>query len=731
MQQQSFKYLATYKALKQNYRLQLDNAEIPSSFLKFNASRYWPKDGAHSTVFNQRFPDIETLVQMADMACQRRIIYWHPWHMEVTHKPYRLKKNINWFSPPNGDDEWIDSLVRFNHMIDLAAAYQLTANCKYLASFQSYLSSFHESRQKKGRHWKFLINVAVRLINLIRAYDLICRVEHFPESTHFEVLENIFLDVEFLLNALEETRANGAFFASTALLIAAEFLKEYVDVETWRIKAQTKLDQTIKTEIQSDAIEVEQVPMYHGQVALALLDYCVALKANDQPIDTTLEHTIAAMLEALAAICDPQSAIPAIGDSDRFTIDYLVDFYHEVFASKRIINKIDYFAEIKSNSHQKEHLTTMEASGWLIVRWLYDNQKLGYLFFDCSGKPKNKKSGHSHCDDLQFLLHTSSGAVFTDPGRFTYCPQPKHFVSLRQIPVTLIKNGWRPMLKLLAKKNWRASFKRTLAHNTISFNGLDQPGYQNRLDPRSLTLYEKPETTDSTILLKGYLDTSIESDDNIENKKHAGGYQHERSLLGILPNIWIIIDQLTSTETGDWTSSYHLDAGGEASQTQNGSIMLKTPGGDHSMHFLSDHPTSHSIKIDDDWVSHIYNKKNPSKTVRLKIPSTAKATLITLLLAEQQDTPQLEEFIRIKTENIDFFKLKIIENNISWTIFINPQKQIIRHKGFEWDAFAAYQKEKAEKVISTGFLSGSFFRSTTISINSTASESSAYQTFPD
>ena len=174
-------------------------------------------------------------------------------------------------------------------MIDLAAAYNFTHRKKYLLSFEYYLNSFFETRNKPGRHWKFLVNVAVRIINLIRAYDLISYDNSLPLSVHLAVFENIILDIRFLLKSLNKATGNGAFFATTALLIAPEYLGDIFHVEEWQTLSEQKLYKIINTEIQMDWMEAEQVPMYHGQVILALLDYCVVLIAKGRPINATLK----------------------------------------------------------------------------------------------------------------------------------------------------------------------------------------------------------------------------------------------------------------------------------------------------------------------------------------------------------------------------------------------------------------------------------------------------------
>ena len=236
----NIKYPTAFESLRYCYK---DNTrpDLLLSIVQSKKNRYWPESGVNSETFQTRFPDKKLLLRMAKLATKRRIKYWHLWHMEVTHKTYSLNKDIDWFTPPTGDHEWIDSLVRFTHMIDLAAAYKLTHDKNYLLSFENYITSFSEARNNPSRHWKFLVNVAVRVINLIRAYALISNVSSLPLSMHLSIFENIVLDVKFILKALNGSIGNGAFFATTALLIASEYFGEILDTEEWQTLAEKKL----------------------------------------------------------------------------------------------------------------------------------------------------------------------------------------------------------------------------------------------------------------------------------------------------------------------------------------------------------------------------------------------------------------------------------------------------------------------------------------------------------
>jgi hypothetical protein len=642
--------------------------------------------------------------------------------MEQTQRAYKLDGDIDWRNPPNGDHEWVESLVRFNHMIDLAAAYRITRDDSYLNTFKEHLYSFTNHRGCSARHWKYRLNPAIRGINLIRAYDLIRDLEQLPDDLHLAVYFNLIEDIEFLLPTLDDTKGNGAFFITTFLLIAAEFLETiFIEAADWKSTAEIRLSEILSTEIQADGIEVEQAPMYHGQVLLTLLDYCVALTANNDQVSNTLKSTIKTLLDALHQICDPEGLIPPIGDSDRFPVSYLTGFHDAVLgtvtdedieeAKKPEINRSpDSYCNIK----------TLSDTGWTIVRWNYDTETQGYLLFDCSGKPNI--GGHSHADDLHFLLHNSNGPILTDPGRFTYCRELKKYLPLtkkRIYPGGKFRFLWSllfPDFIELSSRDWRKYFFGTLAHNTISMDGYDQPGYDHLSKVGSRVEHKPPTTVGPLVLLEGALDTHHDTNNQKRNTGDSTPlYKHQRALIGYLPHLWLIIDRVQGNREHEWISSFHLPENSRASSDQQ-PMTIYTGEETHYMQILSSHGFKHSIRTEQDWISPVYNAKSPSTTIRAIAHNTSEATLITAICSPMHSQLRMEKGETILLEAgtgetaHEIHSIKIIDRNTVTRITINPQQLPAQHEGLESDALIALESRTNGEIQEIGFLDGSYIR---------------------
>lgn len=695
------------------------SADRPGPIVTSSRRRYWPSAGVKSSVFQARFPDAKLLVRMGQCAANRRIRYWHPWHMEQTQSDYILSKDIDWFTPPNGDHEWIESLVRFDHMIDLAAAHALTGQWHYIDSFTSYLRSFSYSRSIPGRHWQYKLNPALRIINLIRAYDLLIESLAPDDPLHFLVYECILTDADFLKKKVDDATGNGAFFVTVALLTAALYLEEIFSTDAWKISASSRLFQILKTEIQDDGFEAEQVPMYHGEVLLTLLDYCVALASNGCLIDDRLEITSRRLLKAIGRVSDPQGMIPPIGDSDRFDVKYLYGFYNSIFGEQASLEG-DWTEDgvVQGGSSAVFQIQQLPIVGWTIVRWRRDKDRRGYLLFDCSGKPRSGYGNHSHADDLQFLLHDCNGPIITDPGRFTYCTEFKAFFpwTRRRInPTGRFRRIYRllfPAFMKLTQRNWKEYFRSTLSHNTVSCDEWNQPGYDQRIANGAPVRLARQLASGPLIFLEGVLECA----DSLDGDAASMKYSHRRNLIGIHPDLWIVVDRVDSARKRQWISSFHVDMGCRIS-SQSEFQLIEVNGGVHQFFGASGlGELGCTISIEDDWISPLYNLKLPAKTIRIRSQRAEAAELIGIVYTGVTRRQRMErvEMVPVLDDSgfmvRNNFLIHLVRNDVVTRVLVNPD-------GFECclgdlssDAAVAYVSHSGSQLLEAGFCSGKYLK---------------------
>ena len=599
--------------------------------LRSGGIRYWPAGGTASDLFGDRFPDPGRLMAMADLAARGRIRFWHPWHMEQTHRTETLVHPGEWQCARNGDPEWLDSLARFTHLFDLAAAFALSGRRRYLRALSRQLDSFSSARGGGHPHWRDPLNAALRVVNLIKAFDLL-RDLAVDDGTCSIMVGEILTDCRFLHASLGERSGNWEVAISTALLIAAHYLSGVLDTRECTRSAGERLAWVLDRDIRPDGVQIEEVPLYHGEVMLFLFDYLTILRSNGLTVETSLVAVLQRMRAAIEGLADPQGLIPPIGDSDRFPVAYLSGI------ADRLLPGDGHRGPPRPATDRPARMQVFADTGWVVVNWERAGAGGGYLLFDCSGKPVPDNAWHSHADDLNFIYHTTDGPLITDPGRFTYARQFRPCLPLSNVPCG--EWGWRKRLNALLRprfrelnaRDWRAYFRSTLAHNTVSCDREDQPGYTRHREPGRRVRLRRSELRGRRLILEAELDTGAGSSKSpLPPAPLPAGYQQRRGLYGWLPEILVIVDRLQADRPRDWTNSLHFPPVAALTRGRCGT-RVRVADNDFLVAMINDHREAADSQLQDDWVSEVYNRKQPAKSCRSRVEACASVAFISVIL---------------------------------------------------------------------------------------------------
>lgn len=591
--------------------------------------RYWPSTGVDSALFQCRFPDRDRLLAMARLAADRQIQFWHPWHMELTHHPVKRNRRLGWVNTPTGDIEWTCSLLRFTHMLDLAAGHGLDADWRLRRAFLDDLRSFARARRRPHEIWQNLLNAALRVQNLLSAYDLLRDSTTLPEWVHLTVAEQVVDEVAFLHENIGRKEGNWEFAIVTAVLLGVDYFHGALDLEPFRARAESRLATILKTEVLPGGVFIEQAPMYHGEVILHLLHHLVFLQRNDLAVVAGMAETIEAMTARLVEKADPEGRIPPIGDSDRHPVDYLVDYAREVLG-KPIVGS----ALIPQPAGGNTLLTTFSDTSRTVVRRWRDDGSQHWFLFDGSGKPPRRRDWHSHADDLQFLLHTSDGPLVTDPGRFTYAGGFRATWPLLGTPI-YERGRARFLYRLffrhrrhLNDRDWRHYFTGSAAHNVLVPGRGDFPGYRDKQAPSPRVRLDSADVVDEMVCLAGNLESPRTS------ASDWPAFRHWRTILSPDPDRWLIVDSVSADADADWTGRLHLGAGVNATTSGMDFQVARGPA-HHVISVTSSIPERSRTEIIDDWVSEVYNHKVLAPTIRTRIASARDFAVVTSILCHQ------------------------------------------------------------------------------------------------
>lgn len=673
--------------------------------LRNPGKRYWPAEGVHSKLFQARFPEAGEIIRSADLISRGEIIFWHPWHMETSTLPEKIGKKIDWLNVPNGDDEWRHSLMRFFHIFDLAAGFCLNNSPAYLEILTDHIASFADSRKKLLRTNKTnRLDAAVRLFNLIKAFDLIRERKELPDEAVILLSSLMLEDADFLCDGLGQKVGNWEFFIVTSLLTAGEYLANLSDTERWRTRGLERLNEITVTEILPDGMLIEKCPMYHGEVILTLLDYFAIQRTNKIAFAPDLAALNEKMIGVLVSLADPQGKIPQIGDSDAFDIDYIINFRNAVMEDIRP-------AKLKLPADQP--FVTLPATGWTIRRWKTEDNRDGYLLFDFATRPPERRYWHSHAEELQFLITTTDGPFLADPGRFTYAPifrnpipffkGTKRFNALKK----LIYHSIHPRFKEINSRNWRRYFRSTVSHNTISPNGADFGGYEAwNSRPPEVTLLSQNSSGPLLHFAARLTDFKTRSDEI--------SHTQERHIIGYLPDVIVVYDMVTSKAPHRWICSYHLGANLRASLDGN-NVRVSVSEKEHLISFFSPSGAEHSLSIEDDWLSPVYNTKIQSQSIRAYMKDTDRFSLLTVIWMRSRS--RRDEPLEIQCRDIEqgdspaplSFLINIKQGNFELRLGMNCSGQKRKLGLFDTDALLAIDHNAPDGRRQVGFLQGQNF----------------------
>lgn len=620
--------------------------------------RYWPNGDVHSAAFLARYPDLRRLTEEARHAANSEIIFWHPWHMEKTWVHEKLESPINWGKVRTGDEEWPHALARLSHLVDLAAGWKLTGERPILDCYWDHVTQFCRARRETKCHlWPNRLDSALRIFHFIKSFDLLNQTNDSTEQQRQLLFGQIQFEVDFLLGGLGSKVGNWELIICCALLTAAEYLHGMVDTQIWRDRASARLEKLLKTEIQPDGHWIEQAPMYHGECIIALADYVTILKTNDLLVPDWLVKAMQTLLVTLEEITDPQGKIPQIGDSDAFKTVYIANLCEVLLSDsarpRTVIERESILAQV------------FPSNGWVVSKWNDSNSGRKYqLILDASGKPPKRRQWHSHADDLQVILTSSDGPILVDPGRFTYSTvlvpgTPRFRNAIRSSGLLRKLYCWLvPQNRELSGTDWRHYFTRTVSHNTVSCDWQDQSGYgrfENE-NPTVRLVSAVSDESNSTFMMRGEIAPDLNA---------ANGYRHMRTVIGVLPNLVAVIDNLSADVPHAWVASWHLNAHARITKIDR---SIEISESDDRPMLLSFHGSAGQIssRIDMDWISSEYNRKQEAKTIRGVHGKTTAARFVSLFrfapLQQTFDSERLEvqvadrqgsQFDRIKLDSGD------------------------------------------------------------------------------
>ena len=526
----------------------------------------------------------------------------------------------DWIGAPlPADQEWRLEWSKFYYGLDLAWAYQQTGDRRLVRTWERLVDS-----------WIAQVPVDFDTSDVIgrRVQNWIYAWARFSQGlgggisvpTATRVLDSLRAQLAHLQAHLTAER-NHRTLELYAVFIAALALPALDPDGSMRRVAVSELARNLCDDVLPDGVHREASTHYH----LLVLRSFLGVAENARRFRIALPPAFRPRLEQaceFAAHCHrPDGHIPALSDSDTGRYGDLLRL------AARLFDRPDWLYIATAGRRGSPPRVTaasfttggyfIQRSGWGDTDTPFANER--YLIFDCGPLGDG---GHGHYDMLNVEIAAGGRPLVVDPGRYTYHADD-------------------------ADASGRRWFKGTSAHNTVTVDGLNQTAYRPGRPKAPL-----PQATFGGRSTHPALDM-------IWGTAVSPCYDavHERRILFVAGEYWIIEDRLTAPTPHRYDLRFHL-----APDTLGRIVVHRGPrpaatGPWIALIFGADH----DVELEQGWVSLHYGVKAPAPVVVATERDCRAARFITLVapLADGAPVPRL----RVRTSDDAAITLVEVERN--------------------------------------------------------------------
>ncbi|MDH3663900.1 MAG: heparinase II/III family protein [Alphaproteobacteria bacterium] len=446
-----------------------------------------------------------------------------------------LPPGFDWHVNPSDDLEWQIMLHKFYFATGLGMAHQETGDEAYLAKWIELTESWIETVQPDLLAGRSMFNdplfVAVegrRIQNWISAYyHFVATNRHRlpPAAFHETLLASIEAQVAFLCGHLAPSR-NHRTLELWAVFMAAVVFPEFQAAKRWQRLALEGLHQNILEDLLPDGVQCELSTHYHHIVLRNYLSFRRLAQQNNIRVMPAVDEALREALEFAIHVHKPDGTIPALSDAD-------VDSHLDLIALGAELYDDDELAYVASRGKKGRapatHLARFADSGYVTMRsgWgergeAYQDER--YLVFDCG---PIGAGNHGHLDLLNIEVAAFGRSLIVDPGRYTY----------------------REPREDSGEINWRARFRGTAYHNTVTVDGKNQARYVRAGKARRCKI-KGPHPDHELRCCASHARLDVVHG---IARSHEYDAVHERIIMFVDRTYWLVVDRLTSP------SEHHYD----------------------------------------------------------------------------------------------------------------------------------------------------------------------------
>lgn len=406
----------------------------------------------------QLFP-AETKQLLADA---RRIVQEHAWPVlgygvrqfgvEIdwlrdpvagTRWPLVYHGDVNLFRDDGSDARVLWEVNRLPHLITLGRAYIVSGDETFATEFFSQVHSWRaQNPVGLGVNWSCAMEVALRALNLLAAFQLFRRSQQLNEARLAMLLAmfdehgaHIRRNLEFSYIAT----SNHYLSDVVGLLWLGVCLPELAAARAWREFALRELLREMDKQVLADGANAEASTGYHRLTLELFLYTFILCRANNIEIKELYWHKLRTMLEYVRAYLRPDGHAPLIGDTDSGQIIPIARRAADEHANVLSIGAALFVeSRFKLDARPTEELLwTLDSEGCETFEKLTIDAPPSsaafadagtyimregdlYLLFNASGAGIGGRGSHGHNDALSIEVSACGASLIADPGTYVY-----------------------------------------------------------------------------------------------------------------------------------------------------------------------------------------------------------------------------------------------------------------------------------------------------------------------
>jgi hypothetical protein len=542
-----------------------------------------------------------------------------------------------------GDAKFVWELNRHEFLVDCAKAFHLTGESTYAARVFSAVDSWVVANPYlQGVNWTGPLEVAVRALSWLWAYQFCRRWEGIPAAAHLSLIKGLYQHGAYLHRHLEVYTSpnNHLVGEAVALQLLGTFFSEFDESSAWRRRGWETLISEPRRQFFEDGVSTEQSISYHyyclGFFVLAIL----ARQRAEEPIPQEMLERLERAFEFGMWMTLPDGSAPRIGDADdsrsiRMSQVPTWDFRNLLSIGAALFRRPDMKAVAGPFSEDalwlmgtkgfetysqlaarlpEETCRIFPSGGYSVLRSGWGSSD-DHLCFDAGSiglgllTKDVPVTTHGHADLLSFTLSIQGKNLIVDSGLFTFSGSPE----------------------------WHRYCREVQGHNTIRVDGRSQA---------KLNIHNAWSCAATPGVIRRQTVGPFECVDG----SHSGFYGarnvgcHKRAIVWKRGGYWLIVDRLEGDGQHLVEAFFHF-APGIATPLDGDGVRFETDDGAHALlQTLVRGPMDVELRCGEDepeggWLATSYGRRVPAPVARFHGRIPFPATMVFLITAAPENLP--------------------------------------------------------------------------------------------